>query len=513
MSDWSHGYNVSLGYTYGFYREMAPDWLDMCARMAGFVAPNRGEDGAFRYLELGSGQGFGLCLLAAANPDGEFVGVDFNPEHIAHSEELAAAGGLTNIRFIEGDFSELGARWPADLGQFDYAAMHGICSWVPATVRDGLVACLDKALKPGALVYNSYNSKPGWISTQPFQHIARRMQIVGGLSGPKALDETVALFDQLMETNSAIKRALPTLKMRLDSVRTQNRAYLVQEYLHENWSLFWFSQMMDEMSVAKLSFIGSATIAEQMLPGFLPAALRAPIEAQTDPILRQEVLDCAINQSFRRDIMCRGARTSFGRRLDSISGTIIHLIGAPKGDEVKVSTSFGEIKISRENFAPIIEALSDGPATIGDVLAKPVMSGKPVNPIVQNMMLLAHTGILGTGRSKPCDPAVAQRFNRIVARAVAEGAPYTQLAIPALGSGIPINDVEAVLLSTYLATPTTDFRTLVQPLLTRLAAVGKSFSKDGKALEGEARDKRAEGVAKDFVESTLPRLRRMGAIA
>ena len=35
MSDWSHGYNVSLGYTYGFYRELAPDWLDLCTRISG----------------------------------------------------------------------------------------------------------------------------------------------------------------------------------------------------------------------------------------------------------------------------------------------------------------------------------------------------------------------------------------------------------------------------------------------------------------------------------------------
>ena len=68
MSDWSHGYNVSLGYTYGFYRELAPDWLDLCTRISGYAAPSRSTDGSFRYIEFGSGQGLGLCLLAAANP-------------------------------------------------------------------------------------------------------------------------------------------------------------------------------------------------------------------------------------------------------------------------------------------------------------------------------------------------------------------------------------------------------------------------------------------------------------
>ena len=36
MGDWSHGYEVSVGYSYGFFREMAPDWLDFCTRLAGY---------------------------------------------------------------------------------------------------------------------------------------------------------------------------------------------------------------------------------------------------------------------------------------------------------------------------------------------------------------------------------------------------------------------------------------------------------------------------------------------
>ena len=90
MSGQSHGYNVSVGYSYGFFREMAPDWLDFCVRIAGYEAPRR-QGKTLRFLDLGCGQGFGLCILAAANPNGEFVGVDLQPEHIAHGEGLARA--------------------------------------------------------------------------------------------------------------------------------------------------------------------------------------------------------------------------------------------------------------------------------------------------------------------------------------------------------------------------------------------------------------------------------------
>lgn len=512
MSDWSHGYNVSLGYTYGFYREMAPDWMDMCARAAGYVAPRRGANGSFRYLELGSGQGVGLCLLAAANPDGEFVGIDFNPEHIAHSNELASAGGLTNIRFIEGDFAALGAAWPADLGQFDYLAMHGITSWIPSQVLEALIDCLDAAAKPGALVYNSYNTMPGWASTQPFQHIARRMQVVGALAGPKALDDAIGLFDHLIENKSPLLNAFPTLAKRLESIRTQNRAYLIQEYLHENWSPHWFSQMMNKMARAKLKFVGSATIAEQMLPALLPAKLRGPIEGQADPVFRQEIIDLTINQTFRRDIMCRGPRRAVNAQLDGVAKTVVQLLAPPKEETVKISTSFGELSMKPEVSSRIVDALREKPMPIGELLALPTAAGKQAISI-QNIMLLAHQSVLGPARAEPADPAAAHRFNAAVVAAASQGAPYSQLAAPITGSAVSLGDADMLLLSAWLANQGADVSSLGGQFTQKLARLGRSISNEGKPLAGDALTQRAQTLATKFLETTLPMLKRSGAVA
>jgi hypothetical protein len=48
---------------------------------------------------LSSGIGFGLCLLAAAYPEGQFKGILFQPDHIVHSRRLAQRLGLANISF------------------------------------------------------------------------------------------------------------------------------------------------------------------------------------------------------------------------------------------------------------------------------------------------------------------------------------------------------------------------------------------------------------------------------
>lgn len=513
MSDWSHGYNVSLGYTYGFYRELSPDWLDLCTRVSGFVPPIRGANGSFRYLELGSGQGVGLCLLAAANPTADFVGIDFNPEHIAHSKGLAEAAGLTNIRFVEGDFAALGAEWPADLGQFHYTVMHGIYSWIPPEVRRALVQCLDHAVPPGGLVYNSYNTKPGWVSTQPFQHMARRLQMVSAKPGPAVIDDTVKLFESLGESNSAIFRVLPTLKARVDSVKTQNRAYLVQEYLHENWHPLWFSEVAAEFGAAKLNFVGAATMAELMLPGLLPAGTRDIITAQTDPTFRQEVQDCAINQSFRRDIFCRGARRTFNRGIETALDTKLHLIAPPKEDVLKIGTAFGELSLKHESFAEAVAELEAGPQTLRALMALPAFKAQGANNAIQTLLLLTHASAIGVGAATPADPKPAQRFNALLARAVSEGAPYAHLAAPTLGSALSASDLDFLLIDTWLETPKADAAKLGKGLSERLAKLGRKLQQNGQPVESAEVKARIDAMSTSFLKTSLPRWQKIGAIA
>lgn len=144
--DWKHGYYADSGYTYGYYPETSPLRLAWAALVQGHQMPTRG----FRYLDAGCGQGLSLILMAAAHPDSEFVGIDFLPEHVAHAASLARRCGLANVRFIEGDFTEL-APDAAALGPFDYVVCHGITTWVSPEVKRALFSLVGRALKPGGL--------------------------------------------------------------------------------------------------------------------------------------------------------------------------------------------------------------------------------------------------------------------------------------------------------------------------------------------------------------------------
>src|SRR3546814_9276800 len=90
---------------------------------------------------------------------------------------------------------------------------------------------------------------------------------------------------------------MPPLQARVDGLRRQAPAYLVQEYLHNEWHPLWFSQVADELSGAKLRHVGSATLPENYLPGLLSAELAAVVrDHDSGGALQQELIDLAINQ-------------------------------------------------------------------------------------------------------------------------------------------------------------------------------------------------------------------------
>jgi len=508
VSDWTHGYNIEQGYTYGVYRELAPDWMDVCAMLAGYVAPSEAAGaGRLRYLELGCGQGFGLCLIASAYPDIDFVGVDFSPEHIAHARGLALSAGLDNVSFVEADFLDLAQDWPAELGRFDYVVLHGIYSWVPAELRRAIVACLAEALVSGGLAYVSYNSMPGWAVMQPFQHIAARLHAKSAAPGAQLLNNAVGLFQRLKSGNAALFDALPGLAGRIEGLKELNANYLVQEYLHENWVPMWFSEVAEEMRGAKLDFVASATLPENLLPAMLPETVRGVIGEVADPLAQQDVIDCAINQSFRRDLLARGRR----RRFPAAPGAadlLVHALARPQGDTVAIKTSFGEFTLRQQIFAPVFDALADGPQRIGELLKV----GPEQSNVLQALILLAHGGHVAILKDGGREAEGAKRFNRACAAAVLTGAPYNYLAAPQIASAITARDVDLMLLG-LIDEHGHDQDRLAEELLGALAKLGRKLLSDGKPVDGGEAQRLAKDLVNDVLVNRLPLWQRLGAVS
>ena len=96
--------------------------------------------------------------MALALPGASFVGVDAAPRAIARGQGLVAELGLDNVTLEARAIEELSPRRRAS---FDYVIAHGVYSWVPAAVRDRLLAVCREALGDDGVAYVSYNALPG----------------------------------------------------------------------------------------------------------------------------------------------------------------------------------------------------------------------------------------------------------------------------------------------------------------------------------------------------------------
>ena len=504
MAERRHGYNVSTGYLANFFPNMAPDWLDFCIRAYGFEAARTGS--SYRYIDLGCGPGFHVCLLAAANPQAEFVGVDFSSD-IAHGQQLAAAAGLTNVRFVQGDFLDLAKGWPSDLGLFDYIALQGILSWVSPEVRAAALQCAAQASKPGTVVSAGYNCPPGWLGYVPFQHVANRFS--EGRDAHAAAGDAITLFRQLRNAQAPLFEQIPHFKTHLEALAAQPESYLVHEYLNDHWTALWHSDVVQELGGYGLTYVASASASDASLTNFLPAPLAAIINEQTDATVRQDVQDIAIMRQFRLDIFCRDPQPA---EADVLAGsTPVHLMVEPQQSAaVHLSTMTGGRTLAYGLVADILAALADGPKPVGELMALKNPARADTRSILLSM-LDAQMLAIGNAAGEP--PQTAARFNAAIARAAADGERHGHLAAATIGSGAPVIGLELLLLDTWLsAGGEIALEDLVNGLEQRLDALGRQLQFRGGVLAGEELRPHLAQLASNFLDRLVPRWRRLGVL-
>ena len=110
-----------------------------------------------RTLELGCSDGANLIPMAVTLPGATFVGVELASRPVEAARRTAAELALANVSFLQADLRAL----PVDFGSFDYIIAHGVYSWVPAPVRDALLALAARHLTANGVMFVSYNTLPG----------------------------------------------------------------------------------------------------------------------------------------------------------------------------------------------------------------------------------------------------------------------------------------------------------------------------------------------------------------
>ncbi len=485
MTDWTAGYVSDIEYLPGFYREQCPSHLDLACLISGIEPPDRNED--FTYCELGCGVGVTSLVLAAANPTGRFFGIDFNPTHIARGRALGAEARLTNLELIEASFAELCEPDGPDLPQFDYVTMHGVYSWISQENRQAILRFLGRKVKPGGLVYVTYNAMPGWLKGVPLQRLlsdyARLQPGRSDLTLQRAIGFLHAM--QAAGARHVIDADLVT-RLQQDSDRGQS-AYLVHEYLNEHWTPLYHADVAHDMAQAKLAFVGSAMLLENYPDLTLTTEQRQLLAGIPPGSVRETFKDYFLARSFRQDIFVRGPRgLSRIRQEERLRQLRLALIAAPDAIHYEIAAPIGGAKLEPRLYAPVCEALAAESRTLGELVTLPELLGKPAANAVEL------TGMLvGSGQALPVsadggDAAAAVAFNKAMATHCArERSTSTAFAAAAAHSGVHANLFELLTYAGLAAGLPLDSGALAAGIWSDLSSRGDSLRRDGQLVEGE----------------------------
>ncbi len=511
MTDWTSGYVADIDYTHDFHSQLTPATLAFCATAQG----HRHGLGQPRlsYCELGCGQGFSANLLAAANPHIEFHAMDFSPAHIAGARELAQQAALDNVQFHERCFADF-HQAPGLPASFDIIALHGVFSWVSAENRDHILRFISDRLKPGGLVYVSYNAMPGWAAAMPLRQLLRSRVEQGSGPLPTRIQEAIGWARKLQEAGAGVFARNPLAGKRLAHMQKMPENYLAHEYFNADWTPFYFEDLKDEMGQAKLDFLGSTSPLDNLDDVRFTPEQQALLEAESDPSRREGLRDMLLNEHFRTDVFVKGklAHTPRGE-IGGWFETPLALVRPYSGGRLTFQHRGAEIDLAPEQYAPVLTALSQGPATVRALLDQGVFGSMDWASIRRMLMVL-----IGCGCLVPCLPLEdferrrdsCRKFNQAVCKRAEDSDTLGFLASPVTGGGVALDRLEQLFLLALDegGQAPADWAALAWRIL---APQGQRLQHEGRVLESDEENiALLKARAGNFAARRLPVLRRLG---
>ncbi len=440
MSGWGEGYVTDVAYMPGYYRQQSPLHLHLACLLGSVAGLNARPDAPLTYLDLGCGFGFGALALAASNPGWRVIGIDFAPAHVVTARALAAEARIGNAAFLEADLATLAdTKVGLALPEADVVSVHGVWSWVPPPVQQGIVALLRDKLRPGGIAHISYNALPGWQSAIGMQRLLREAgsrvaarsdrQARAGLAAVRALAEAEAV--QLGPV--FVRRMLARLEQVPDS-------YLAHEYMNECWSPCFHADVVRALAGAKLEFVASAQLIENFPELTLTEAQRAVVGGFDDPLMRELAKDMCLDRALRHDVFVRGVRRLGRAARDAALGEVmLALTRTPDAFAYEAEVPGGQAALARDFYGPIVAELARGPRLVRDLLGLPGVTGSRDNP-AELVGLLVGTEQAIPVAGPPGTTEMAGLFNAVALRLLAQpgnlGAAFA-MATGGIGSPLP----------------------------------------------------------------------------
>ncbi len=505
----SQSYITDVEYPVGFSANQAPAHLCYIGCLNGVAGPDQG--GFYRYCELGCGAGHTLNVLAAANPDAEFLGIDLNPQHVARAYSQAEDGKLTNVSFLTADIA--GDNFE-ELQDFDFITLHGLYSWVTAEVRQSILSFIDAKLRPGGLIFVSYNNLPGWATIGQLRRyfLERSAHLAGNPTDmvQAILDELENLHQQevpFFTDNPAAAQVLAT-------IRKQNPRYVVHEFLSPGWQAMAFVDVNRDMEGIGLSFVGNAQIIHNLLEYAVPEASLDLLKGLPDRRCQESIKDLINNSYFRGDVYVRGPAARGHESADALLlKTVFGMEKTPRELSQKVPVFGGQIKIEGSCVAKLKDLLASAATPLAEILDHPDLKDCPKAELTNAIKLLstsrqimpfARRGAVSLDRP-PDRIRFVPPLNRVLSGQTESRTMV--LASPVAGTGISIAWLEACLLHGL------ETEDPVSVALAEIHRRGIEIKQGDEPIVGDAAQRKAvAGVLPEFKSNKLPSLIALGVV-
>jgi methyltransferase-like protein/trans-aconitate methyltransferase len=273
-----------------------PDRLATIARLFGLKsAPVE----RCRVLELGCGNGTNLVPMAWALPDSEFVGIDLAAAPVAQGQAMIAELGLKNVRLVHGDLTGINETW----GGFSYIIAHGIYSWVPAPVRERLLAVCHTCLAADGVVFVSYNAYPGGHLRQMMREMMR-FHVRGCTSPDEQVSQALALIRFIADASPGDDDYRRWLREEAARVLTYEPGHLFHDDLAEINEPVYFTTFVSQARQHGLQFLGEADYFEASEHHFTAETRQAFDQLGRNRILREQYRDFLTCRRFRQTLLC-----------------------------------------------------------------------------------------------------------------------------------------------------------------------------------------------------------------
>lgn len=390
-------YFADLSYIDYFYKGLSPWYLSLAAALGG--SPGATLAPGFTYCELGCGTGLSLVLHAAANPQGRFYGVDLNHEHIQRAQATAQAGNLGNVTFLEEDFRNL---LEVDLPHFDRVVLHGVLSWISPAMRKEVLGFLGSRLKPGGLLYLSYNTLPGWAHQAPLRHFMHTHVDGQGGETLAKVQKGLEYLRMLLEIEAPVLAASPQMKAQAEHILASDPRYVAHEYFTADWEPFYFQQVAEDVGRFGLRFAGCLPLGRNYAEFCLPQAALHYVSTLPSREAFETHKDFIMNTIFRRDVFRMGpAPASAPPSLDGV------VVGSPlprEAFQAQMPVGDGQsVALNEGLFGPMADLLARNRLPVAELMAHPTLAAFPAPQV-----LTALTCFLASDQAMPYSPFASE---------------------------------------------------------------------------------------------------------